>query len=85
MTGVLQVTSEGGGGMVSARDFVYVSRKGWEGETFVMGGRSVEYESAPKPSKEPDLNIDNLKGVVVLVVAGECEIHWAAGYRSCVR
>ena len=56
--------------MVSARDFVYVSRKGWEGDTFVMGGRSVEYESAPKPSKEPNLNIDNLKGVVELERVG---------------
>ena len=37
--------------MVSARDFVYASKKGYEGEIFVMGGRSVEYKDAPSPSK----------------------------------
>merc|ERR1711874_770583 len=42
-----QVTSDGGGGMVSARDFVYVSKKGYDGDTFVMGGQSVEFQDAP--------------------------------------
>ena len=37
------MTSEGGGGMVSARDFVYASKKGYNGKVFVMGGKSVEY------------------------------------------
>jgi len=46
-----QVTSEGGGGMVSARDFVYASKKGYEGEIFVMGGKSVEFKDAPTSSK----------------------------------
>merc|ERR1711874_74775 len=46
-----QVTSDGGGGMVSARDFVYVSKKGYDGVTFVMGGQSVEYSDAPAKGK----------------------------------
>merc|ERR1711875_214846 len=39
-----QVTCDGGGGMVSARDFVYASKKGYVGEVFVMGGLSVDYK-----------------------------------------
>jgi len=46
-----QVTCDGGGGMVSARDFVYASKKGYMGEVFVMGGLSVDYKDAPAPSK----------------------------------
>ena len=46
-----QVTTDGGGGVVSARDFVYVSKKGYDESKFVMGGRSVEYSEAPKPGK----------------------------------
>ena len=46
-----QVTSEGGGGMVSARDFVYISKKGYDGKVFSMGGRSVEYNDAPAQGK----------------------------------
>jgi len=42
-----QVTSDGGGGLVSARDFIYVSLQGYDGRTFVMGGRSVEYKEDP--------------------------------------
>ena len=45
------MTSDGGGGLVSARDFVYVSKKGYDGLTFVMGGRSVEYREAPAQGK----------------------------------
>ena len=47
----MQVTSDGGGGMVSARDFVYVSKKAYKGSVFVMGGRSVEFKEAPSSSK----------------------------------
>eukprot|EP00092_Neocalanus_flemingeri_P025915 GFUD01028084.1.p2 GENE.GFUD01028084.1~~GFUD01028084.1.p2 ORF type:complete len:233 (-),score=76.99 GFUD01028084.1:43-690(-) len=42
-----QVTSDGGGGLVSARDFIYVSMQGYDGRTFVMGGQSVEYKDGP--------------------------------------
>ena len=49
--GPTQVTSDGGGGLVSARDFVFASKKGYLGETFVMGGRSVEYSEAPSSGK----------------------------------
>ena len=48
---LVQVTSDGGGGMVSARDFVYVSKKGYDGATFVMGGQSVEFQDAPAKGK----------------------------------
>ena len=37
--------------MVSARDFVYVSKKGYKGKSFVMGGRSVEFAEAPSSGK----------------------------------
>jgi len=46
-----QVTSGGGGGMVSARDFVYVSKKGYHGNVFVMGGKSVDFKDAPSSGK----------------------------------
>ena len=45
------MTSDGGGGMVSARDFVYVSKKAYKGPVFVMGGRSVEFKEAPSSGK----------------------------------
>ena len=51
MSNNFQVTSDGGGGMVSARDFVYVSKKAYKGQVFVMGGRSVEFKEAPSSSK----------------------------------
>jgi len=50
-----QVTTEGGGGLVSSRDFVYGSKadyiEGPHGEVFVMGGKSVDFPDAPKSSK----------------------------------
>merc|ERR1712032_435506 len=46
-----QVTSDGGGGMVSSRDFVYCAKTGFKGDVFVMGGRSVDYKDAPSSSK----------------------------------
>jgi len=46
-----QVTSDGGGGMVSARDFVYASKKTNQGEVFIMGGRSVDFKDAPSSNK----------------------------------
>jgi len=42
-----QVTSDGGGGLVSARDFIYVSMQGYDGRTFVMGGCSVDFKDGP--------------------------------------
>ena len=45
------MTTDGGGGVVSARDFVYVSKKGYDGSVFVMGGKSVEYKEAPSSNK----------------------------------
>ena len=47
----VQVTSDGGGGMVSARDFVYASKKTNQGEVFIMGGRSVDFKDAPSSNK----------------------------------
>ena len=37
--------------MVSARDFVYVSKKGYNGNVFVMGGKSVDFADAPTSNK----------------------------------
>ena len=45
------MTSDGGGGLVSARDFIYVSMQGYDGRTFVMGGCSVEYKDGPSGGK----------------------------------
>ena len=45
------MTTDGGGGLVSARDFVFAFKKGYLGETFVMGGKSVEYLEAPSSGK----------------------------------
>ena len=45
------MTSDGGGGMVSSRDFVYAAKTGYKGDVFVMGGRSVDYKDAPSSSK----------------------------------
>ena len=36
---------------MSARDFVYVSKKGYDGAVFVMGGQSVEFPDAPAKGK----------------------------------
>eukprot|EP00091_Calanus_sinicus_P008293 TRINITY_DN202_c0_g1_i4.p1 TRINITY_DN202_c0_g1~~TRINITY_DN202_c0_g1_i4.p1 ORF type:complete len:157 (+),score=64.35 TRINITY_DN202_c0_g1_i4:273-743(+) len=46
-----QITTDAAGGMVSARDFIYLSQVGYEGEQFIMGGKSVEFENGPKSSK----------------------------------
>ena len=37
--------------MVTARDFVYVSKKGYDGADFLMGGQTVEWEEAPARGK----------------------------------
>ena len=46
----LQVTTDAAGGMVSSRDFVYLFMTGYDGDSWVMGGKSVEYKDAPKGS-----------------------------------
>ena len=43
-----QVTSEGGGGVVSARDFVYGSKTMVKDGTFIIGGMSVEVAEQPE-------------------------------------
>ena len=43
-----QVTAEGGGGLVSARDFVYGGRALHREGQFIVGGQSVEYEGQPE-------------------------------------
>ena len=42
-----QVTAEGGGGLVSARDFVYGGKAMHRGGKFIVGGMSVEFEGQP--------------------------------------
>jgi len=47
-----QITTEGGGGVVSSRDFVFLFRSDYrENGDYVQGGTSIEYPSAPKNSK----------------------------------
>ena len=43
-----QVTTEGGGGIVSARDFVYGFKTMTKDNTFVIGGMSVEVADQPE-------------------------------------
>ena len=43
-----QVTTEGGGGIVSARDFVYGFKTMTKDNTFVIGGMSVEMADQPE-------------------------------------
>ena len=43
-----QVTTEGGGGIVSARDFVYGLKTMTKDNTFVIGGMSVEVADQPE-------------------------------------
>jgi len=72
-----QVTSEGGGGMVSARDFVYVSKKAYNGNVFVMGGKSVDFSDAPKSGKI--VRAINGPGCQMVSPTGEanvCEFVW---------
>jgi hypothetical protein len=45
------VTAEGGpGGIVSARDFIFIFKTDFKGDAFVQGGMSVEYPG-PKDAK----------------------------------
>ena len=45
------MTAEGGpGGVVSARDFIYIFKTAFNGDAFVQGGMSVDYPG-PKDSK----------------------------------
>ena len=37
--------------MVSARDFIYLSQTGYEGEEFIIGGKSVEFKDGPKSGR----------------------------------
>ncbi len=46
-----QVTAEGGGGIVSSRDFILVFKSDYKDGAYVQGGCSVEYPGAPKSSK----------------------------------
>ena len=70
------MTTEGGGGVVSARDFVYVSKKGYVGSMFVMGGRSVECKEAPSSGKI--VRAVNGPGCQTVTPAGEnsCDFLW---------
>ena len=47
----IKVTTDAAGGMVSSRDFVYLYKIGQEGDSWVMGGESVDYKEAPSSNK----------------------------------
>ena len=36
---------------MSARDFIYLSQTGYEGDEFIMGGKSVEFKDGPKSGR----------------------------------
>ena len=62
---------------MSARDFVYVSKKGYDGQTFAMGGKSVEYKDAPAQGKI--VRAHNGPGCQIVKPASEpavCEFTW---------
>merc|ERR1719481_1058845 len=73
-----QVTSDGGGGLVSPRDFVLSFKKGYDGDVFVSGGRSVEFKDAPSDPKL--VRAINGPGCqMVLPIPGDknaCQIIW---------
>lgn len=73
-----QVTSEGGGGIVSARDFVLVIKRGYKGDAYIQAGCSVEYPDAPKDSKIVRA-WNGPGGQMVKPIPGEpnkCELYW---------
>lgn len=73
-----QVTTEGGGGIVSARDFVLVVKRGYKGDAFVQAGCSIEYPGAPKDSKIVRA-WNGPGGQMVKPIPGEankCELYW---------
>ena len=58
-----QVTSEGGGGVVSARDFVYGSKSLVSGNKMIIGGLSVIVDDQPE-----------VKGIVRAVHGPGCQM-----------
>ena len=64
-----QVTSEGGGGVVSARDFVYGSKSLVSGNKMIIGGLSVTVEEQPE-----------VKGVVRAVHGPGCQMVTDTGH-----
>ena len=73
-----QVTSGGGGNLVSPRDFVLVVKKGYKGGDYFQAGCSIEYPDAPK-----DKNIvrawNGPGGQMIRPISGnpeKCELYW---------
>ena len=73
-----QVTSEGGGGLVSARDFVLVVKQGYKGKDYLQAGCSIEHPDVPKDKKIVRA-WNGPGGQLVREIPGEsdkCEIYW---------
>ena len=72
----VQMTTSAAGGMVSARDFVYLYKIDYEGSSWVMAGRSVEYSEAPTNSGI--VRAINGPGLQMVTPMGDdtCEIVW---------
>ena len=73
-----QVTSGGGGNLVSPRDFVLVVKQGYKGKDYFQAGCSIEYPDAPK-----DKNIvrawNGPGGQMIRPISGDpekCELYW---------
>ena len=45
-----QITTEGGGGVVSSRDFIFLYKHEMRGDVWIQGGESIDYPG-PKNSK----------------------------------
>ena len=73
-----QVTAEGGGGMVSARDFILVVKKGYKGNDYFQAGCSIEHPDVPKDKKIVRA-WNGPGGQLVRAIPGEpdkCELYW---------
>lgn len=73
-----QITSGGGGNMVSPRDFILLVKKGYKGDDYFQAGCSIDYPSIPK-----DKNIvrawNGPGGQMIRPIPGEpdkCELYW---------
>jgi len=72
-----QMTTDAAGGMVSSRDFVYLYKIGQEGDSWVMGGESVDYKEAPSSNKiVRAVNGPGLQMVTPTEESDWCEVIW---------
>jgi hypothetical protein len=77
-----QVTTEAGpGGVVSARDFIFIFKSDFKGAAFVQGGCSVDYPG-PKDSKIVRSGVDVRISKIFLFAKSICK--FGSAYTSVV-